>query len=171
MRKNQHGMTFIEVLVALFIIVTGILGAVAMQASAKKASFDAMQRSLASSLVQDIVERMRNNDFTSLNAYAGEYGDGTSPAQVCDQNNICTAAQLAVSDLNEWDRALFGSNVTNNAGGLNNTTGCITVTNNNQVDVTISWEGREKTSDAAIVAGCGDASSKRRQVSVRVFIY
>jgi type IV pilus assembly protein PilV len=169
MKRNQHGMTFIEVLVALFIIVTGILGAVAMQASAKKASFDAMQRSLASSLTQDIIERMRNNDFTALASYAGTYGDGTSPAQVCDQNNFCNAAQLAVSDLNEWDQSLFGSNVSNNAGGLNKATGCIAVAGN-QVDVTISWEGREKTSVGGAV-DCGTSNSKRRQVSVRVFIY
>ncbi|MCI2283138.1 type IV pilus modification protein PilV [Colwellia sp. MSW7] len=67
--KKQRGMTFIEVLVSLFIMVTGILGAVAMQANAKKGSFDAMQRSLASSLTQDIIERMRSNDFNTIGAY------------------------------------------------------------------------------------------------------
>lgn len=169
MKRNQHGMTFIEVLVALFIIVTGILGAVAMQASAKKASFDAMQRSLASSLVQDIIERMRNNDPTALAAYVGEYGDGDSPAQVCDQDNPCSAAQLTVSDVNEWDQALFGANVTNNAGGLNSATGCIAVAAN-QVTVTVSWEGREETSIGGAV-NCGTANNKRRQISVQVFIY
>ena len=61
---KQKGMTFIEVLIALVIMVTGILGAVAMQATAKKGSFDAMQRSLASSLAQDIIERMRSNNAT-----------------------------------------------------------------------------------------------------------
>ena len=64
--KSQKGMTFIEVLVALLILVTGILGAVAMQATAKKGSFDAMQRSVASALAQDILERMRSNDSTAL---------------------------------------------------------------------------------------------------------
>ncbi len=162
-------MTFIEVLVALFIIVTGILGAVAMQASAKKASFDAMQRSLASSLAQDILERMRNNNFASLAAYSGTYGDGTAPVQVCDENNFCNAAQLALHDVYEWEQALIGGNVTNNASGLVETTGCITVAGN-QVDVVISWEGREKTSDGAS-ENCGDASDKRRQIVVEAFIY
>ena len=55
-------MTFIEVLIALVILIMGILGAVAMQATAKKGSFDAMQRSVASALAQDIIERMRGND-------------------------------------------------------------------------------------------------------------
>ena len=59
-------MTFIEVLIALVILIMGILGAVAMQATAKKGSFDAMQRSVASALAQDIIERMRGNDATAL---------------------------------------------------------------------------------------------------------
>ena len=72
-RKHQ-GMTLIEVMVALIILVLGILGAVGMQATAKQGSFDAMQRSIASSLAQDIVERMRI-------ASEGNVGIGTdSPA-------------------------------------------------------------------------------------------
>ena len=70
-KTQQCGMTFIEVLIALVIMVTGILGAVAMQATAKKGSFDAMQRALASALAQDIIERMRSNDATTLANYAG----------------------------------------------------------------------------------------------------
>jgi len=169
MKASQHGMTFIEVLVALFIIVTGILGAVAMQASAKKASFDAMQRSLASSLAQDIIERMRNNDSTTLANYAGTYGDGSAAAQICDETNFCNETQLANHDVYEWEQALIGELVSNNAAGLIDATGCITVAGN-QVDVVISWEGREETADGGSEA-CGDASDKRRQVVVEAFIY
>jgi type IV pilus assembly protein PilV len=66
-------MSFIEVLIALVILVTGILGAVAMQATAKKGSLDALQRSIASALTQDILERMRSNDVNELNNYANTY--------------------------------------------------------------------------------------------------
>ena len=72
----KNGFTFIEVLIAMFILVTGILGAVAMQATAKKASFDAMQRSLASALAKDVIERMRSNKASLLAGYAGsDYGE------------------------------------------------------------------------------------------------
>jgi type IV pilus assembly protein PilV len=37
-----------------------------MQAVAQKSSFDAMQRSIASSLAQDIIERMRNNSNANI---------------------------------------------------------------------------------------------------------
>ncbi|MFB1015737.1 MAG: hypothetical protein QMC51_08795 [Alteromonadaceae bacterium] len=44
-----------------------------MQATAKKGSLDALQRSIASALTQDILERMRSNDVNELNNYANTY--------------------------------------------------------------------------------------------------
>jgi type IV pilus assembly protein PilV len=181
--QQQHGMTFIEVLIALVIIVTGILGAVAMQATAKKGSFDAMQRSLASSLAEDIFSRMRANAPTLpvanalavLATYsANDYGSGNypEPAERCKTNTaVCGAAQILANDQFEWESALMGSNVTyagNNVGGLIGATGCINVVGNN-VTVVVSWQGRQEISDAARNV-CGNAGTKRRQVILQGFI-
>ncbi len=186
--KKNLGMTLIEVLVALFILSTGILGAVAMQASAKKGSFDAMQRSMASSLAQDIIERMRGNDKSNLavlNGYNGTYGVSplSAPAVRCNnQANLCTPQQLQANDVYEWELGLMGADVKNgtaNTGGLVGVVGCVSH-NNNNVLVAISWEGREETSDGAINdntadisfgQNCGTASKKRRQIVVNGFIY
>ena len=178
-------MTLIEVLVALFILSTGILGAVAMQATAKKGSFDAMQRSMASSMAQDIIERMRGNNAASgvLNNYNGTtYGSGALavPANRCNTNATqCTPAQLATNDLYEWEQSLRGADVTNATvinGGLLGVVGCINHVNNN-VMVAISWEGREETSDGAtnnvsFGQNCGSKTDnkKRRQVLINAFI-
>lgn len=184
---NQKGMTFIEVLIALVIMVAGILGAVAMQATAKKGSFDAMQRSLASALAQDMLERMRSNDPTPingiLNTYAGTYGaadPGVAPVPACNtQGTLCNSAQMVATDLYQWTQLLRGANVTSggqNAGGLTNAIGCITE-NNNAVTVTVSWQGRTSTQDGAAAAafatnvGCGTANDKRRQVHIQAFIF
>lgn len=187
-RSAIRGVTLIEVLVALFILSTGILGAVAMQASAKKGSFDAMQRSMASSLAQDIIERMRGNDAllanNILNGYNGtNYGGGTLavPTIRCDTvANICTPTQLRTNDLYEWEQNLMGADVKNgtaNNGGLLGVVGCISHTNNNVV-VVISWEGRAETSDGAtdndtFAQNCGKQTDnkKRRQILVDAFIY
>jgi len=181
--KSQKGMTFIEVLVALVILVTGILGAVAMQATAKKGSFDAMQRSVASALAQDILERMRSNDSSALflNAYNGVYGAAANavPSVRCDAPaSLCTPAQLATNDLFEWELNLMGADVKNgtaNAGGLINARGCVAHLNN-YVTIVVSWEGREETSDGAsgnsvYAKGCGATSKKRRQLVVEAFIF
>ena len=187
--SQQKGMTFIEVLIALVVLVTGILGAVAMQASAKKGSFDAMQRSVASALAQDIVNRMRVNDPTNLDDYEGNaFGTGVIKAgdvTKCDDPvTTCTSAQLAISDLYYWEQALMGADVksgTNNVGGLSGAVGCIehdTVTvngiTNNEVMVIISWQGRTELADGAVDAdkkcGASGADSTRRQIVIETRI-
>jgi type IV pilus assembly protein PilV len=172
---KNNGMTFIEVLVALVILVTGILGAVAMQASAKKGSFDAMQRSLASALAQDIIERMRSNDATTLVSYARtDYGAtlDSVPAKRCNTlAGICTPAEMVINDQYEWEFSLMGADVTNgtnNIAGLVGVRGCISHAAN-AVTVVVSWEGRTEISDAA-KNDCGSAGNKRRQVVVEAFI-
>jgi type IV pilus assembly protein PilV len=178
-------MTLVEVLVSMFILVTGILGAMAMQASVKKGSFDAMQRSMASTLAQDILERMRSNDssLSSLNAYNGTYGDGEAsklvPAPNCrSATTLCTWQQMVAHDLYEWEVNLMGADVKNiaiNAGGLVGAVACINHLNY-KVDIVISWQGREKTSDGAMhnsafAKECGKATSQRRQIVVNAFMF
>lgn len=174
-RRNK-GMTFIEVLVALFLLVVGILGAVAMQATVKKSSFDAMQRSLASALAQDIIERIRSNDPASIASYVrSDYGatlDDVPDNRCNTPANLCDSVALATNDRYEWEAALMGADVTRdgaNAGGLIGARGCITQ-NANAIQVVISWQGRVSTTDNAEVAGCGTANDQRRQVVVEAFI-
>ena len=168
-------MTFIEVLVALVILVTGILGAVAMQASAKKGSFDAMQRSAASALAQDILERMRSNDSTALVGYAKtDYGEKLDdvPAKRCNTvATVCTPAEMIINDMFEWEMALMGADVKNdqaNVAGLVGSRACISHALN-AVTVVVSWEARTEISDSKKNA-CGTADAKRRQVIVEAFI-
>jgi len=177
--KKEQGMTFIEVLVALVILVTGILGAVAMQATAKKGSFDALQRSLASSLAQDIIERMRSNDAMALVNYAGTtYGQtlDAAPGKRCNSSGgACTVAEMTANDLYEWEVALMGADVkksASNAGGLIDASACIFVAGatNNQVTVVITWQGRTEIVDGN-TENCGATDNKRRQVLVEAFIY
>lgn len=184
-KTTQKGFTLIEVLVALFILSTGILGAVAMQASAKKGSFDAMQRSMASTLAQNILERMRGNDGSIgsnvLDGYNGSYGKTPlgEPSNRCDlPASLCSPVELITNDLYEWEQSLIGADSkdgTANIGGLSQVLGCINHSNG-VVSVAISWEGREETSDGAINNGdtfgenCGSSSLKRRQIVVNGFI-
>ncbi|MEW6982140.1 type IV pilus modification protein PilV [Colwelliaceae bacterium 6471] len=178
-KAKQKGLTFIEVLIALVVLVTGILGAVAMQASAKKGSFDAMQRSVASALAQDIIYRMRANDPTALVSYGGTaYGTGivTSPPDCNGPNTLCNSADMAKSDLYFWEQALMGADVISNgknAGGLTGAVGCISGTSttvngitSNNITVVISWQGRESIADGSIDSdtACGTAGDKRRQI-------
>jgi len=173
---KERGMTFIEVLIALVIMVTGILGAVAMQATAKKGSFDAMQRSLASSLAQDIIERMRSNDAGSLANYAGtDYGVTLNavPSKRCKTvGGLCTTTEMATNDQYEWELALMGADVKNgttNRGGLVDAKACVSV-NANAVTVVVTWQGRTELVNGS-TKGCGGTGNKRRQVMVEAFVF
>lgn len=175
MKSKNKGMTLIEVLIAMFILVTGILGAVAMQASAKKGSFDAMQRSVASALAQNIIERMRSNDATALVGYAGtNYGVALNslPGKRCNSSfAFCTAAEMLINDQYEWEMALIGADViqgTNRVAGLSGARACISYVAN-AVTVVISWQGRTAISDS-LQDGCGTSGAKRRQIIVKAFI-
>lgn len=182
--SKQAGITFIEVLVSFFILSTGILGAVAIQTSAQKGSFDAMQRSVASMYAQNIIERIRSNDSEPdiLERYEGTYGVSSNlsiPATLCNSvASLCSAEEMVTNDLYEWEQLLQGADVTFgdvNAGGLVQSNGCIEHSNNS-VTVVVSWESRVSTVDAAnnngeLESGCGADSNNRRQVVLETFIY
>lgn len=182
MNRQQQGMTFIEVLIALVILVTGILGAVGMQATAKQGSFDAMQRSIASSLAQDIISRMRANaptadaDITLANYALSDYGSALNaePDNRCDTEAGCTVASgnMITNDIYEWEVALMGADVlsgTNNAGGLVGAAACISQ-DGHAYTVVVSWQAKSTLTDNAAFE-CGAAGGNRRQVVVETFIY
>jgi len=179
--KNS-GFSLIEVMVALFVLVTGIIGAVAMQAGAKQGSFDAMQRSLASSLAQDIIERIRNNDVTVATSVIASYnnnnygGLGLAAPKRCDSvASLCTSAERVTNDQYEWEQALIGADVksstNNNVGGLSNARGCVSVAGH-AVTVAVSWQGRTEIADG-VNGGvdCGISGKKRRQIVIKAFIF
>ncbi|MFT4927832.1 MAG: type IV pilus assembly protein PilV [Phenylobacterium sp.] len=184
LRRKQQGFTFIEAIIAFMVLATSIIGVVSMQALSKKGSFDAVQRALATSLANDIVQRMRVNVAgVAANSYSGTflYFESNSSLNRCrSAGSPCSSGSIAASDLYEWKMAIFGADVTQsggNAGGLISPTACISHLAG-AVSVVIAWSGRTETSDAAaskaegsLAAGCGTASTKRRQVYIDTFIY
>jgi len=180
--KKQQGMSFLEVIIGVVILVTGILGAVAMQATAKQGSFDAMQRSLASSLAQDIVARMRANaplinPNLTLSTYArDDYGTELDAAgDRCNAAPGCNSVAMMANDMYEWELALMGGDVTldnKNVGGLVGAAACISqsVVDSNEYTVIVSWQAKSATADSANNT-CGTSGENRRQVVVQAFIY
>lgn len=68
MRNQKHffshrcgGMTLVEVLVALVVISMGLLGVAALQMRTLRHNYEALMRSHASALADDIADRMRSN--------------------------------------------------------------------------------------------------------------
>lgn len=188
---NPRGMSLVEVLVTVFVLSVGLLGVASLQGVAKKTNHQAYQRTLATHLVDGIIERIRANPRAAANYHTGTAnylgGKATAPAEpspTCT-TGACTTAQLAAHDLWEWERAVDGATVTSggaSVGGLMSPRGCIILavaagkTNTGSLQVLLNWEGLTDISDA-VAAGdtaCGAAAgsdASRRQVAVTTYVY
>ncbi len=160
---RAQGAGLIEVLIAVLVLAVGLLGMMTLQTTAKRYSHEAAQRSMASAVARDAIERMRSNP-TALADYVATIGESsitTAPAS-CN-TGTCTPAQLATRDLYEIELLLDGATervtvdgVTSNAGGLVQPTACITH-NAGNVQVAIAWRGVEEMTNPT-ESDCGEAT-------------
>lgn len=164
---KQKGITLIEVLISVFVLAIGILGMAGLQLNAKQTNFEALQRSTASALVQNMLERMRANP-SALDSYVPE--PASAPSADCT-TAPCSASDLAVWDRWEWKQLLAGSSESGR-GGLLDPASCITNVSGD-VSVTVYWTGISEIEHLASNSCAGYAAgdvSKVRVFEVGVFI-
>jgi type IV pilus assembly protein PilV len=157
---RQAGVGLVEVLVALLVFSVGMLGLLALQLGAKRATYEATQRSIATALARDILERMRTNPG-QLPAYVRTHlGDAASPVPAPGADctaTLCSPSQLAAHDLREWEQLLVGSTERSTvglAGGLVSPRACISH-DAGHVTVAIAWLGLAASRNPAGSA-CGE---------------
>jgi type IV pilus assembly protein PilV len=171
MNETRHaakftGASLLEVLIAVFILSVGMLGAAGLQVTSKRANLEARQRVTATTLAQDIVERMRAN-ATELTVYTdaglGLTITGADMAAI-DCSAGCTTAQIAALDLYEWEQALAGvmeQIAGASVGGLMAPTACITgpAGGSGVYTIAVAWRGATALSDPGL-NGCGQGSGR-----------
>lgn len=131
------GFTLIEVLITLLITAVAILGISLLQAGAMMKVDDAAQRSHATSLTYEIIDRIRANQ-SALSSYAPKtigYGQ-TAIADLA--SNPTTVAQRAQKDLYDWQQKLVS------VGGRKNLYQAVgTISRSGNVfTVQLSWKSR-----------------------------
>lgn len=91
-RAVQSGFTLIEVLIAILVFSFGILGAVALQASAIKMSTDAQQRAEATFLADQLLARMLIADPATASTFAHHPNGATTcaPTGAASTNAVMT---------------------------------------------------------------------------------
>ena len=167
--KRENGASLVEVAIAILVLSIGAIGLASLQINAKRAGFEAMQRTEASALAMDIFERMRANPSVLDDYVTAGVGDAArtwsgvaepTPPCATDPNDPCTPAQLAARDLWEWERALNGATTSNEAGGLVRPTGCVSLdaVGGRLVTVEIAWEGFDVLKNDDAGGGCGTGS-------------
>jgi type IV pilus assembly protein PilV len=128
----SKGFSLVEVLIALFILAVGILGIIGLQLFAKQTNVDAIQRTAASALATDVVERMRMNK-SALPSYISTVvpvpSDAAMPTTCGNSTAPCDPTLVAARDLALWHALISGaaaeSAAGNNSGGLTTPSACI----------------------------------------------
>ncbi|GEK07906.1 type IV pilus modification protein PilV [Pseudoalteromonas sp. SCSIO 43201] len=175
-KYRQQGFTLLEVLIAFMILSFGLLGAVALQAKAKQASFDSMQRAAAVELASDIMHRIRSNDATNIATLYNVDFNSTEAVQdtTACYNNFCNAAAIAQTDIANWRRAIRARE---NTGALDNAVVCINPTTGADasginVEVIVTWRGRQAMTalENNPAGDCGVADDRRRAVVMQTFV-
>lgn len=152
--SQQSGFSLLEVLIAVVILSVGLLGLAGMQVTSLKYVTSSLQRTQATSLAYDILDRLRANPSgnygTVLNEKASA-GRLASNSTACFGNGAgCGANQTALFDLSEWKTAIESL--------LPNGQGSVVVqlpgagTTNREVTVTLEWEDRRDVQGAAAIA-------------------
>jgi type IV pilus assembly protein PilV len=163
--NKQKGFSLVEVLVTLMITTIALLGSISLQVVSKRSVYDAMQRTSAAHLANDLFSRMRANS-TSLVNYVpggtiGQGSRGIAPANDClNPAAGCTDIQLAGYDLWQWEQHLDGQQEQvnhNPVGGLMSATACLVGPvggGSGNYQIAIAWRGRTGLANPAINA-CG----------------
>lgn len=107
------GYSLIEVLVAMFVLAIGVLGAAATQAVALRMRHDSDLMAAAVRLASTLGERLRGNPGAS-SAYlfefdAGAGGQPAAPSAHCFAGADCNPAQLAAFDIHDVSQTLASS--------------------------------------------------------------
>ena len=103
-RDNQTGATLIEVLITIVIFSMGLVSIGLLTAQSLATADDALLRSQAVLISQDIVDRMRVNDQV-ISEYTTMFSDAPSSSETC-LNTQCLATQLVAADLFDWKSKL-----------------------------------------------------------------
>jgi type IV pilus assembly protein PilV len=187
---RQQGLSLLEVLISLLILVFGLLGMVGLQARAQIGTFESYQRGQALILVQDMADRISLNRqaatcyaFTTDTASGTPYvGAGYSGTPICATTAGTAAMQaLAADDLAAWNNALKGAaEVLGGAqvGGLLGARGCISFDPaTSRYRISIAWQGMAPTvapTAGDTAATCGKdlygPETQRREVNVTLMI-
>lgn len=145
---GAYGFTLIEVLIAVLVLATGLLGFAALQTTSIKHNQTAAQRAQASQFAYDIADRIRSNINGAIN---GTYLVAwPKPAYNCATSfagttvaNKCSTTEMANADLNWWYSQLSAA-LASGGGAITctdiDTTDTDACTRGSQFTVQVNWQ-------------------------------
>lgn len=105
--KKQKGFGMLEILITVFVLAVGLLGIASLQTLGFRASQSSYMRTIAAYKAYEMIDRMRANpDGISAGSYNAISGI-PEVATNCSQA-VCSSAEMAVFDANQWNDELVG---------------------------------------------------------------
>lgn len=150
----QNGIGLIEVLVAALILAISVLGLVAMQLQAVRTSGESQARVQATSIAQDLIERMTMND-SALVQGAGGYGptlsSGTSVSAPTSLPQTCLTAACTPDATVTFDvqQAAYYAATLLPEGLIS---GRVAATDSKNIQIFVAWGGTKPTIGTTIDA-------------------
>lgn len=145
-QQKQQGFTFLESLLALFILSIGLLGVAGMHAQAMKTGFVASQNMAVVLKGEELIEKMRANPV-GLADYAG-----AAASHGCTSGSICIPSQMAADDLFIWQDDLNAILPTPTVQVLVNTTPEDPAGDVREVIINIDWSTKSINYNYSTVA-------------------
>ena len=185
MRRHQSGVTLIEVLISVFILLVALLGLSGLLIQSQNSQMESYQRVQALSLAQDMAARINANStaaycYQSLLAAAPfthsfiGTGDGVTPATIsaltCPTPPVTSPVTPAAStaqqakvlkDLAEWRALMLGAaekdSTGTQVGAVLGARGCVTLVAGQTAEyqVSVAWQGGSATYAPPAGLTCG----------------
>lgn len=180
--RKQSGVGLIDVLVAVVIFSFGMLAIAALQTISKQSNYEALQRTNASMLAYDLLERMRMNSLDMVVSPLSYYvSSGTTTvtkdsitlnglslgaAVTCGAGDIpCNYQRRAELDLLEWQGNMRGASEKSDGadvGGLFEPVACLRGPGagaSGAYTLTIAWKGQAKLENQNTANECGTGTT------------
>jgi len=106
-RSNDAGFTLLEVLIALCVLATGMLGIGVMLLESVRASRSALHRTAAVALAADLGDRIRANRMAGDDYALGAGTLAGAPTSECALSDACGPSDVAALDLYQWQQAVL----------------------------------------------------------------
>jgi type IV pilus assembly protein PilV len=138
---HQHGISLIEVLIAMVILAIGLLGLVGLQGRLHVTQVESYQRAQALILLQDMSNRILLN-----RTGAASYVTAVEPIGTGMAGGACPAANATrvERDVREWCQFLIGASETlggASVGAMVGGRGCVNQIDTDEYLITVAWQG------------------------------
>lgn len=178
------GFGLLEVLVAMVILLSGLLGLAGLLTRSQQLEMESYQRAQALVLLQDMADRINaNRKVAACYAVTTDATNGTpylgTNSSITPNCSSGTTAQYtrANEDLTAWHNTLRGSAETlggTNVGAMIGARGCVRQIATNTYLILVTWQGLGKTVAPNASLACANATygdeAQRRVVSTTVNI-